>query len=112
LSFDLSAIEVQGNYSSSDIYREEEGDARYLFADWRGDFTKRTLSFSFKVNTLERVQKNLVDSGEPIPAEIKQYLASTPLIPTDGEVLEIAQQITNKHQGILKKSRAIYDCGG
>jgi transglutaminase-like putative cysteine protease len=31
------------------------------------------------------------------------------LIPTDGEVLEIAQQITNKHQGILKKSRAIYD---
>jgi hypothetical protein len=100
---------VQGNYSSSAVYRGEEGSARYLFADWRGDFADRTLHFSFKVNTRERTQKNLVDSNEPVPADIKQYLAATPLIPTDGEVLEMAQQITNGRQGILEKSRAIYD---
>jgi len=100
---------VQGNYSGSAVYQGEEGGARYLFADWRGDFTNRTLSFSFKVNTRERTHKNLVDSNEPVPENIKQYLAATPLIPTDGEILEIAQQITDGRQGILKKSRAIYD---
>jgi len=102
-------IKVQGNYTSSTVYKEEESNARYLFADWRGDFTNRKLHFSFKVNTRERVQRNLVYSGEPVPAEINKYLTSTPLIPTDGEVLEISRKITNKHQGILKKSRAIYD---
>lgn len=102
-------IDVQGNYSSSAIYKEKGSSARYLFADWLGEFTSRTLQFSFEVSTRERAHKNLVDSGKPIPAEIKKYLASTLLIPTDGEVLAMAQQITNNYQGILKKSRAIYD---
>ncbi len=105
----IEDIKIHGNYSNSDVYQEKESNSHYLFADWRGDFTNRKLRFSFKVNTRERTQKKLIDSGKPIPAEIKQYLKSTSLIPTDGEILEIAQEITNKHQGILEKSRAVYD---
>lgn len=105
----IEDINVQGNYSSSAVYREPLSGALYLYADWHGNFSKRQLQFSFKASTRERIQKNLTDSGEPVPAEIKKYLAATPLIPTDGEVLEIAEQITAKHKSILDKSRAVYD---
>lgn len=105
----IEEIKVEGNYSSSAIYREPLSGVLYLFADWDGKFSERLLQFRFKASTRERIQKNLIDSGEPVPAEVRKYLAASPMIPTDGAVLEIATQITAKHKNILQKSRAIYD---
>lgn len=105
----IADIQVQGNYSDSAVYREPVSGALYLYTAWRENISKRTLKFSFKVNTRERIHEKLTDNGEPVPAEIKKYLTATPLIPTDGEILELAEQITAKHKSILEKSRAVYD---
>ncbi|MEC4685981.1 MAG: transglutaminase-like domain-containing protein [Nitrospirota bacterium] len=57
----------------------------------------------------ERIVKDLRDTNDPVPEEVKKYLKSNRWIPTDGKIKELADKITKDEKGILEKSRAVYD---
>jgi transglutaminase-like putative cysteine protease len=53
--------------------------------------------------------KPLPSAGKESPAVLKVYTAPTKLMPTDGIVLETAQEIVKGARGDLEKARAIYE---
>ncbi|MFQ6040046.1 MAG: transglutaminase family protein [Candidatus Poribacteria bacterium] len=105
----IEDVRIKGNYSLQGIYRDPATSALALYAEWQGRSDKRTLELSFKAWAEEWVAKELKETGEPIPVEVKRYLESNRWTPTDGKVREIATGITNGKKGILEKARAIYD---
>ncbi len=105
----IENVKIDGNFKSSAVYREPASGAVYLFSEWEGVAGGKILEFSFKAKAEERLVDNLKDADLPIPVEIKQFLESTWWIPTDGEIKEIADKITEGKKGILEKSRAVYD---
>jgi transglutaminase-like putative cysteine protease len=105
----IENLTIEGNFDNASIYREQKSGAIYHFSEWRGASDSKTLEMSFKVKAEERIIKDLRDTNDPVPEEIKQYLKSDPWIPTDGGIKEIADKITHDKKGILEKSRAVYD---
>lgn len=105
----IDNITVGGNFNNSAVYREAKSEATYLFAEWNDISEKMELTMSFKVKAKERILKDFKQTKASVPKEVKKYLESSCRVPTDEKIKEIANQITNNKQGILEKSRAIYN---
>ncbi|MBL7048650.1 MAG: transglutaminase domain-containing protein [Nitrospira sp.] len=105
----IDNLKIEGNFDNSSIYREQESGAIYHFSEWQGNSDSKILEMSFKVKAEERIVKDLKDTKDPVPDEVKKYLKSNFWIPTDGDIKEIANTITKDKTGILQKSRAVYD---
>ncbi len=105
----IENLTIKGNFDNSSVYREQKSGAIYLFSEWRGVSDSKTLEMSFRVKVEERIVKDLRDTNDPVPEEVKKYLESNRWIPTDGKIKELANKITKDKQGILEKSRAVYD---
>ena len=105
----IENMAIKGNFVSSAIYKESKSGALYLFAEWPKEIQEKNLEMGFKVTTKERQNRNLLDTGAPVPVEIQKYLAPDWWIPTDGKVAEIANSIQKDKTGILEKARAVYE---
>jgi len=105
----IKDLHVAGNYSISQILKESESGASYLFAEWKGKFERREVTLSFRVTAKERSAGNLEDRGEPVPEEVKRHLLGNRFIPTDHEVSSLSKKITKGKEGILERARAVYN---
>lgn len=105
----IENVVLEGNYTSSALYREPESGAFYLYADWLGTFEQRSFEMRFTAEIEERAFPEMKDVGGDVPVEILPYLESTELIPTGGEVRKIADEIVKGKKGILEKAEAVYD---
>lgn len=105
---EIGNVKISGNHAISGIYREPVTGAMLLYAQWDGKTTERTLQLAFDARGMER-SVALRDAVGPMPPEVSEFLHSTRLIPTDGEVGELAEQITKGKQGTLAKARAVYE---
>lgn len=106
---EISGMAVSGNYSSSAVFQEPKSGALFLFAEWNGPSDKRTLTMQFHARTQERSAHGMKDQGLPVPVELERYRQGEPFVPVDGKVREIADDIVRGKNGILEKSRAVYD---
>ena len=106
---DIRDISIHGNASYSAVYSDPDNGALHLFAEWEEHIPLRRLVLQFLVSAKERSAGSLHELGLPIPVEIKKYLKSNTLIPIDGEIKKIAEEIIAKEKGVLEKARAIYD---
>lgn len=107
---DIWDIKVNGNFSSSGVYRESENGNFALYAEWNSPSKNWTLTYSFKVKRKEVVKKDFPKKELPFSKEeFSQYLKATSLGPTTGKVKELADKITKGRKTNLSKARAIYD---
>ena len=105
---DISNVRISGNFSQSGIYGEKETGNLALYAEWATPTKDRAITLTFNATAKELVKKDFPAMESAIPVEIKEYLASTAYIPTDGKIKEIALRITNKKLKISTKARAVY----
>jgi transglutaminase-like putative cysteine protease len=105
----IEDLDVQGNFSISQILREKNSGALYLFVEWRGAFEKRVITLTFRATAKERSAGKLKDRDEPIPEEVKRYLDGNRWVHTDKEVGALAKEITKETSGVLGTARAVYN---
>jgi transglutaminase-like putative cysteine protease len=94
------------------VMRDDKADAGFLYAEWPASEKAPTLEITSRFSTRDR----FVDLSRPPrsgakedPAVLRKWLQPTQLIPTDGLVLETAQQIVKGETGEVGKARAIYE---
>ena len=115
----IENIKIEGNFNKSPaVYREPVSGSVYLFSEWEDVVEEKILEFSFEAKAEERLEERLFDKYKlkdlnnvelTVPVEIKNFLESTWWIPSDGEIKELADKITEGRKGILEKSKAVYD---
>lgn len=105
----IEDIKVEGNFTRSGVYKEKETGNAVLYAEWTKPADKRTLNFSFKAVTAERVKKDFPAEKGGIPAEVRPYAEGSRFIPVDGKVKEIADKAVAGKKTTLEKARAVYD---
>ncbi len=105
----IEGVKIEGDYSYSGIYSAPGTGTLMLYAEWPEKTAKRTLNLSLTAKARERKTPVLKDTGEPVPHEVKEYLKSTRLVPTDGKVGALAAKIVKGKKGILARARAVYD---
>ncbi len=107
---DIEDIKVDGNFSSSGVYREAKNGNVALYAEWKEPMKERILSYSFKVRRKEVVKRNFPKKEVSFSKEeFKQFLDDTSLGPTTGKVKELADKITKGKKTNVSKARAIYE---
>jgi transglutaminase-like putative cysteine protease len=102
----------KGNAASSKLERDPRYDAGFVFAEWPATEKAPVLEIVSRFSTRDRS----VDLSRPPsaavkedPAILKKYTEPSQLIPTDGIVLETAQQIVKGQGDHVAKARAIYE---
>lgn len=92
------------------VINEDALGNQMMYVEWGEDAdpASRTASVSFHVTRPEILRPELVEEGEP-GEELDEYLEASSSVPTDGEVLELAEDITKDETTYLGKARAIYD---
>jgi transglutaminase-like putative cysteine protease len=107
---DVTDVTITGNYVRAGIYRDAIFKNNMLYAEWNIPEEKRTITYSFKVRTSERINKDFPAAETPLSTrELSEYLKPTRYGPTEGKVKETAESITREKTTILGKARAIYD---
>ncbi len=107
---DIWDIKVNGNFSSSSVYREGENGNMSLYAEWGIPSNDRTLTYTFKVKRKEVVKKDFPKKELPFSKEeFKKYLKATRLGPIDGKTKEYADKITKGKKTNIDKAKAIYE---
>ncbi len=106
---EINNYSIDGNYDYYGIYRESNYGIITLYAEWKNPLSFPKLNLSYNIARTERIRKNFSISEDIIPIEANQYLLPTSLGPTDGEVKEIADNVTKGYNTILEKATAIYD---
>jgi len=105
----ISNYSIEGNYDYSGIFRESKYGIMTLYAEWYNPETFPTLNLSFNIIRNQKIRKNFSNTNDLIPIDVEKYLLPTKLGPTDGEVKEIADNVTKGNKTILEKATAIYD---
>jgi len=105
----IENMDIKGNFVNSSVYKEPKSGVLYLFAEWPKEVREKNLELGFRVSTKDRQNRNLRDTGAPVPVEIQKYLQTDWWIPSDGPVVDIANNIKKNKTGILEKARAVYD---
>lgn len=107
---DYQTIEdVEFDAEGAEINEDALGN-QMLYVEWDADAEpeNRTASVSFHVTRPEILRPELVEEGE-VDADLDEYLAANSTVPVDGEVKELAEEITKDEATYLGKARAIYD---
>ncbi len=103
-------VRITGNFTREGIYREGEHGNIALFAEWKGQFKKRLLTYSYKVSRRDFVMKDFPKKEMPFSKkEFARYLRATSLGPTSGKVKALALEITKGQSSAVGKARAIYN---
>jgi transglutaminase-like putative cysteine protease len=94
------------------VMRDDKYEAGFLYAEWPEGERAPELEITSRFSTRDR----FVDVGRPpagraaeASAVLRKYLQPTALIPTDGLVLETAQQIVHGETTDVGKARALYE---
>jgi transglutaminase-like putative cysteine protease len=102
----------KGNAGSARLARDERYDAGFVYAEWPAGEKAPVLEITSKFSTRDRsvdLSKPPAGAAKEDPAILKKYTEPSQLIPTDGIVLETAQQIVSGQSGDVAKARAIYE---
>jgi transglutaminase-like putative cysteine protease len=101
-----------GNGTVVRLERDPRYGAGWVYAQWAATETAPVVEITSRFTTRDRA----VDLARPPsgtvredPAVLRTYLEPTALLPTDGIVLETAQQIVKGQRTEVGKARAIYD---
>ena len=106
----IDDVKVSGTFSNSGVYRENKNGNMALYAEWNGQSKERALAYTFKVRRNEAVKKDFPEKEIPFSRdELKEYLKPTSLGPTNGNVKELAEKITEGKNTNYAKAKAIYD---
>ncbi len=106
----IEDVKVEGNFARQGVYKEKTTGNTMLFADWStASVEQRRLSVSFKVSTHQRINRDFVESGSPIPSSVKPYLKNEALVPTGGRVKKIGDEVVAGKTKMSEKARAVYD---
>ena len=102
----------KSNAAGARLMRDDKYDAGFVYAEWPAAEKTPLLEITSRFSTRDRA----VDLSRPPAgaaredrAVLRKYLEPTQLIPTDGIVLDTAQQIVRGHSGEVAKARAIYE---
>ena len=106
----ISNVEVEFDESqaTSEINTDEHGN-EILYIEFAEDAKERKVTYSFDVERKEVQRPELVEEGEVDAEEFAEFLAPNSMMPTDGEVEELAEEITAGKETVLDKAKAIYD---
>ncbi|HEY5996854.1 MAG TPA: transglutaminase domain-containing protein [Candidatus Deferrimicrobiaceae bacterium] len=106
----ISNLKFSGSYSSFTMAHEPRSGALYLYTEWDGPMSGRTLTVTFDAAAKARRVARLVESSGPIPPEVRKYIESDFWIPSDDKkIAALSRVITRGRKGILGKARAVYD---
>ena len=105
----ITDYSIEGNYDYMGIFRESKNGFLILYAEWFEPVVFPELNFSYNIFRYERISKNFSINDDLIPVDLENYLLPTNLGPTDGEVKEIADEVTEGKTTILEKAISIYD---
>ncbi len=105
----IYGVSVSGNFTKKGVYKEKEHGNTALYAEWRGPFKKRVLTYTFKVRRTDFIMRNFPKKEGPMPAGMARYLRATSFGPTSGKVKTLAIQITRGQRTVVGKARAIYN---
>ena len=100
---------IDGNYDYNGIFREPKFGTMILYAEWENPEKFPKLNLSYDIKRIERIRKNFSITNDELPIDVEKYLLPTSLGPTDGEVKEIADNVTQDNKTILEKAISIYD---
>jgi transglutaminase-like putative cysteine protease len=102
----------KGNAATATLMRDDKYDAGFVYSEWPAGEKAPVLEVITRFSTRDRA----VDLSRPPagtvredPATLRKYLEATQLLPTDGIVLETAQQIVRGQTGDVAKARALYE---
>jgi transglutaminase-like putative cysteine protease len=105
----ITNYSIEGNYDYSGIFSESQYGIIILYAEWNNTEMLPTLNLSYDISRFEKIRKNFSINDDLLPVDVDRYLIPTKLGPTDGEVKEIADDVTKGNKSILEKAIAIYD---
>ncbi|MDA8089856.1 MAG: transglutaminase domain-containing protein [Nitrospiraceae bacterium] len=106
----IYGVNIKGNFTQEGIYREGEHGNIALYAEWKGPFKKRALTYSYKVDRRDFVMKDFPRQQMPFSEkEFARYLRPTSFGPTSGKVKALALEITKYESSVVGKARAIYN---
>lgn len=93
-----------------EVTEDSEGN-KMLYLEWDANVAPadRTACLSFHAERQEVRVSNIADDGSEIPADVKQYLEGSKLVPVNDQVKTAADEITAGKTGTVEKARAIYD---
>ncbi len=101
-------IEVGGEDVDYEINTDENGN-EMIYVEWTGDQTDRQLTYSFDVTRQEREIPEFGSEEEINPAEFEAYLGGSNLVPVNGAMKEISDEIAAAGDSVQDKVIAIYD---
>lgn len=106
---EVSKLQFAADEAQIQMTVDEEGN-QILYLEWNGDAApeNRKATVSFHVTRTEILRPELLEEGE-IGEEFAPYLEASGTVPVDGEVKELADEITAGEENVLGKTRAIYD---
>ena len=106
----IGDVHIDGAGAEVAVYTDREFSSPMLHARWPSQAGNRTLTFSYRVARVERLDRDLPAKEAPwAPADYARWLTPTRLAPLDGPVKALANQITAGKTTVLAKARAIYD---
>lgn len=105
----IEDVEFEADGAEAEMNEDELGN-QMMYVEWDADAEpeSRTASVSFHVVRPEIVCPELVEEGDA-DAGLDEYLEASSTVPVDGEVKELADDITKEETTYLGKARAIYD---
>jgi transglutaminase-like putative cysteine protease len=106
----ITDLRFDGDYEAVTMAREPQSGALYLYARWTKGGRERRLQVTFHARAKERRVPRLVETADPIPADVRPYLESSLWLPSDDpSVKRTAAQIVAGKSTVLARARAIYD---
>ena len=102
----------KGNAAVMRLERVPKYDAGFVYAEWPGTEKAPVVEIVSTFSTRDRivdVSRPPAGAAREDAAVLRKYLEPTALLPTDGIVLETAQQIVKGQGTELGKAKAIYD---
>jgi transglutaminase-like putative cysteine protease len=94
------------------VMRDDDTGAGFVYAEWPAGEKAPALDITSRFSTRDRfidISRPPAGAAAEDPAVLKHYLRATRFIPTDGLVLETAQQITKGETTEVGKAHAIYE---
>ncbi|MDH4184585.1 MAG: transglutaminase-like domain-containing protein [Nitrospinota bacterium] len=105
----IENVKVEGNYTLQKITTDPISGSQTLYAEWTAPAGgERYLVLSFHAASSERKAGPPPAQEPKLPAEVMEYTKATALIPTDGEIGQIAAVAVEGLTSVAQKHEAIY----
>ena len=106
---ELLAVEHRGNCRRAGVFRQAAAGGRALYLEWSDEAAPRLHA----VVTARVRERNFLPprAAEPAPPPeaVCAFLLPSPMVPTDGAVRQLAEEIIRGKNGAWEKAQAAYD---